>query len=292
MPRKAKKRVHPMPPLSVADKLIYGTIFVLLVGAYIVLVLFPLILRQKIAFSDASVIASEDNASTFWLIVPWMTFFLMTFILWYDKYASRIPIFGRKNFKYGPPAWPKVYPLFMKNKPYVWVSEKKKRQKKQLAVILVIVLAVSFIPFPWSLYGRDCLRYDGSIVCYNMFNKQTREFASGDIADIEIETFKYGTGKYNTNIHWGVQIAFRTDSGRKYTFEHREFRTDTGTAYSWLDAMLRLKGRFDPGIIHYDGQEKLDRVIADWEFSPEEIEKLYQLFGMQDQTEKNSITGN
>lgn len=280
MARKSKKRLHQMPPLSFADKLIYWAIFALLCVAYLVLLLGPLYLRHKIAFSDTAVIAAEDNASTGWLIVPWMTFFLMTFILWQQPYQKRIPIFGRRNFKYGPPTWPKIYPIFMKNKPLVWVSERKKKERKQIAVILLVVLLVSFIPFPWSLYGRDCLFYDGSIVQYNMFNGQTHEFSSGDIADIEIETFRYSTGRYNTNQHWGVQMVFKTDSGKKYTFEHRDFRSDTNakTLY-WLEGMLAVKKRYDPSIIHYDGLENLDRVIADRDLSQEEVQMLYQLLG-------------
>lgn len=282
MARKAKKRIHQMPPLSFVDKLIYWTIFILLCVAYVVLLFGPIYLRSKIAFSDQAVIAMDENASMLWQFVPWMTFFLMTFILWLQPYQNRKPIFGRRNFKYGPPAWPKVYPLFMKNKPTVWVSERKKKKQKQIAVILLIVLLVSFIPLPLSLYGRDCLRNDGSILQYNMFNSQTHEFASGDMEEIEIETYRYSTGKRNIRRHWGVQIVFKTDSGKKYTFEHRDFRSDAHceTIY-WLEWMLNIKKRYDPSIIHYDGLEDLDRVIADRDLNQEEVEKLYQLFGQQ-----------
>lgn len=280
MARKAKKRLHKMPPLSFADKLIYWSIFLLLGAAYLILLLGPLYLRRRIALSDAAVIASDDHASIFWLGVPWMTFFLMTFILWLQPYQDRRPIFGLKNFKYGPPAWPKVYPLFLKNKPYVWVSERKKKERKQIAVILLMILLVSFIPFPWSLFGRDCLIYDGSIVEFNMFNSQTREFRSGDIADIEIETYRYSSGKYSKTTHWGVRMVFKTDGGIKYIFEDRDFRNppDSQIRY-WLEAMLAVKQRYDPGIVHYDGLEDLERVIADRNLNQEEIQKLYQLFG-------------
>ena len=279
MARKAKKRLHKMPPLSFVDKLIYWTVLALLCVAYFCLLFGPLYLRHIIAFSDTTVIAAEDHVSLMWLIVPWMTFFLMTFILWLQPYQDRKPIFGRRNFKYGPPAWPKVYPLFMKNKPYVWVSERKKKERKQIAVILLVVLLASFIPFPWSLYGRDCLFYDGSIVQYNMFNRQTHEFTSGEIADIEIETFRYSTGRYNTKQHWGVRMVCKTESGKKYTFDHRDFRSDaqSETIY-WLDWMLKVKNYYDPGVIHYSGWEDLDRVIANRNLNREEVELLYQLF--------------
>ena len=280
MARKAKKRMHWMPPLSFLDKLIYWMILFVLCAAYIALLLGPLQLRRKIAFADEAVIAAEDNFSTWWLAVPWLTFFLMTLILWVRPYEERKPIFGRRNFKYGPPAWPKVYPLFMKNKPHVFVSERKRKERKQIAAMLLVVLLVSLIPFPWSLYGRDCLQSDGSIVQYNMFNSEVREFSSGEVESIKIETFRYSTGKYVTTSHWGVQMVFVTDSGRKYTFDQREFRTNTPGDYRyWLSAMLRVKRRYDPGIIRYEGVEDLELVIEDKKLSEKEAEMLYQLFG-------------
>ena len=142
-----------MPPLSFVDKLIYWTVLALLCVAYFCLLFGPLYLRHIIAFSDTTVIAAEDHVSLMWLIVPWMTFFLMTFILWLQPYQDRKPIFGRRNFKYGPPAWPKVYPLFMKNKPYVWVSERKKKERKQIAVILLVVLLASLFLFRGRCMG-------------------------------------------------------------------------------------------------------------------------------------------
>ena len=195
MVRKVKKRLHRMPPLSFVDKLIYLAIMLLLCAAYVALLLGPLLIRKQIAFSDPEVVAAADHASVWWLAVPLMTFFLMTFILWQNAYQNGKPIFGRRNFKYGPPAWPKVYPLFMKNKPPVWESARKKKERKQRAVFLLVVLLLSFIPFPWSLYGRDCLRSDGSIVSYHMFNGQTNELAPGDIVDLAIETYQHRIGK-------------------------------------------------------------------------------------------------
>lgn len=280
MARKGKKRMHRMPPLSLGDKLIYWAIFLLLCGAYLVVLFGPLHLRNLIAFEDESVVAAVDHISVLWLVVPWMTFFLMTFILWYMPYKDRKPIFGKKNFKYGPPAWPKVYPLFMKNKPLVFVSERKKKDRKLIAITLMIVLLVSFIPFPWSLYGRDCLRDDGSIVQYNMFNTQIHEFASREIKDITIKTYRYTTGKYYKTRHWGISMVFTTDSGKEYVFRAREFRNDTGGDHLyWLATMSNIKKRYDPSIIRYEGVENLEKVIKN-NWTNEEIEMLYQLFGL------------
>lgn len=280
MARKAKKKMHKMPPLSFLDKMIYWIIFLVLCAAYVALLFGPLQLRHRIAFSDEAVIAAADHFSTWWLGIPWLTFFLMTFILWLQPYQNRTPIFGKKNFKYGPPAWPKVYPLFMKNKPPVWVSERKKKERKQIAIVLVIVLLVSFIPLPWSLYGRDCLRYDGSIVQYNMFNQRVEEFSPGDIDEATIDLFRYDTGgKYHKTHHWGVRLALHTRSGKRYSFDHRDF--DNNGTRRYLSQMVDVISRYDPGIIRYEDIENLDKFIAEKGLSQEEIQLLYQLYGRE-----------
>lgn len=271
MPQKAKKKMHRMPPLSFVDKLIYWAIFLVLLASYVLLFLGAFYLRNQISFADTAVVAADDRASAFWLIVPWMTWFLMTFILWYLPYERRKPIFGLRNFKYGPPAWPREYPLFMKNKPPVFASERKQQERKRLAVILAVVLVVSFIPFPWSLYGRNCLKNDGSIEQHNIFNVQTREFAPKDISELKINVFRHRTRSGPT--HWDVQMVFSTESGRKFKFDFRDFRDD------WLRTMLDIKAMYDPSIICYEDVEDLDRVVVDNNMSQEETKLLYQLFG-------------
>ena len=280
MARKAKKKMHKMPPLSFVDKLIYWGIFAVLCAAYVALLFGPLQLRHVIAFSDEAVIAAADHFSAFWLGVPWFTFFIMTFILWLQPYQNRTPIFGKKGFKYGPPAWLKVYPLFMKNKPPVWVSENTKKQRRSYAIFLLVVLLVSFIPLPWSLYGRDCLRYDGSIVEYSMFNQQVEEFSPGEMDEATIDLFRYDTGgKYHKTHHWGVRLTLHTRSGKKYSFDHREF--DNNGTRLYLSQLASVISRYNPEIIRYEDIENLDKFIADKGLSEEEIQLLYQLFGKE-----------
>ncbi len=279
MARKAKRRVHQMPRLSLSDKLIYWFLMLLLIIVYFLLLLLPLDLRRWIAFRDEAVIASADSASLLWLLVPWITFFLMTFILWLQPYQSRRPIFGIRNFKYGPPAWPKIYPLFMKDKPRVYVSERKRKQRKYIAVLLLILLLISFLPLPLGLYGRDSLRKDGSILQYNMFNRLVREFSPGDISRVELGTFRYSTGKTISSDHWGITMIFFTESGRKYRFDSGDFFGNSQTDVPfWLTAMLDLKNLYRPETVSYNGTENLEKVVADRNLSVKAQELLYQLF--------------
>ena len=275
MARKAKKKMHRMPPLSFVDKLIYWFLMALLIAAYFALLIGVLMLRDKIAFWDSTVVAKYDHASLLWMLVPWMTFFLMTFILWLQPYQDRKPIFGLRNFKYGPPAWPKVYPLLMKNKPPVYTSERKKKEKRSVALLLTVILLVSFIPLPWSLYGRSCLHSDGSIVRHNMFNQVTQEFSEHDIESLEIEAFHTKQGKGRRI--WTVRMKFTTESGRNFHFALRDFR---GNATEILSAMLQVKSCYHPSIITYSGTEHVGGVLSERAFNAEERLMLYELFNL------------
>jgi len=274
MARKAKKRMHKMPPLSFVDQLIYWCILLFLITAYFFLLFGPIWLRQKIAFADPAVIAVEDNVGIFWGLIPLFTFILTTAIPLLLAYQDRKPIFGKHNFKYGPPAWPKVYPLFMKNKPPVFVSERKKKSRKQIAVFLVVLLLVSFIPLPLSLYRRACLQNNGSIVRHNACNQQTQDFAPGAFSEIVIKAYRYHTkGSYKP--HYSVQMRFTTSTGKHYSFELDEFRKEI----SPIVAMVNIKNRYNPSIIRYEGAEKLDLVVHSRKLSQEDTQLLYQLFG-------------
>lgn len=281
MAKKTKKQKKKMPPLSAVDKLIYGMIFLLLCAVYFVLLFGPLQLRHKTAFADSAVVALDDVAGSAWLlIIPWLTFFLMSFILWQQAYQERKPIFGKKNFQYGPPSWPKVYPLFMKNKPPVWVGERKKKQKRQVAILLVVILLLSFIPLPLTIYGRQCLREDGSVVTYNVLNRQMQEVVADAVSEVKLETYRYRIGKHSWEKNWGVQVVLETDSGERYQFRHVEFRSDvSGEGNSWLDYMLCVKDSYSMARVTYNGMENLEQVVYDQALDQVQTQKLYRLFG-------------
>lgn len=279
MARKAKKRMHKMPPLSFVDKLIYGILFLLHLTLSYILLLELLHLCRVIAFADISVVAVAARSGILWVIIPWLTYFLIPFILLDKSYIDRKPIFGKRNFKYGPPAWPKVYPLFMKNKPYVFVSERKKKDRRLSVIILLIVLLVSLIPLPLSLYGRNCLRDNGSIVQYNMFNNVARSFTSEEIEEVTIKAYRYHTKSDPKFWSYGVQIVLITDTGKEYTFNAWEFRDhEKNGALTWLLSMEDIKQHYDQEIIRYEGVNYLDDVVADKALTNEEALLLYQLF--------------
>jgi hypothetical protein len=153
--------------------------------------------------------------------------------------------------------------------------------KKPLAMAAVILLmvAVCLIPFLWSLYGRDCLKDDGTIVEYSMFNTVSKRFSPGQIQSVTIEAFGYNTGRYGQNKHYGVRLVLLTESGKQYVFDHRDFRDDRpGQISYWLSAMTKLKTSYDPSIVRIEESDYLQAVIIDRGLSDDEKTLLLQLF--------------
>lgn len=284
---KRRKNKQKMPPLSFLDKVIYWLAFLLLFVVYIVSLVCPIRMRRIIAFSEESVVATHGNTGLWWLMIPHAVFFLTSLILCLRPYQNRMPIFGKRNFQYGPPSWPKIYPLFMKNKPYVFVSERKRKGRRQTAIFLLVLLLISFVPLPWSMYGRTCLQNDGSVVQYNIGNIQTHEVTADMVENVKIEVYSgrsHGSRNHNyvRRKNWGVKMTFITESGREYAFRQGEFREDTyNNDLSWLVAMINIKKHYDPDIIQYEGIENLNRIIMDMNMIEEEQVLLYRLFGRQ-----------
>ena len=278
MAKKAKKKRHKMPPLSFGDKLIYWTLGLLILAADVFLVLFPFQRWYRNAFYDETVSAAHMTGGLLWAFIPWFVFMISTFILWYSLYSKRLPIFGKRNFRYGPPAWPKIYPLFMKNKPYVWVSQRAVKQRRQTAIVLVSIVLLSFLFYPLSWSGRKCLHQNGSISKYNALNIQTREYDSGQIREVRFEAYVQHRRRSLDTIG-DVRVTLITEDGKRYVFDHDEFRgcsEYSGTDY--LRAMVNIKSRYRPEIITYLGVSNLEKVILDNQLNADEQNMLYALF--------------
>lgn len=279
MATKAKKKLHKMPPLSTGDLLIYWLLFLVLIALDLAAMIFPFWMLHRRAFADEAVVAASMTAGIIWSVPSYCVLTGVTIGLWGTAYRNRWPIFGKRNFKYGPPAWPKVYPLFMKNKPYVWVSKHAVERRRRNALLLLILVAVSFLPYPLSWSGRHCLRQDGSVAQYNAFNIKTRDFTSGQIDRVELEAYTHRKSRKNPTRIADVRVVLTTDTGKRYIFDHDEFRDCTWNGNTdWLPAMVALKERYRPEIITYAGTGYLEKVILDNRLSPQQQTMLYELF--------------
>lgn len=209
MATKAKKRVHPMPKLGWKDQLLYWIGLTLTLSGSVFCVFFPLYFRSKLISENVRVFASSDGKGSFhfiWLSVVLLFLFLS---ILFKLYNARIPVFGRKSISYGPPAYPRVYPLLMKNKPKHWISASEAARKKRMRIIaaiaLIIVTVVSMILYPRSLYGRNELYEDGTVAVYDTYNSP-KHYAVADMESVSLELISIRRG-------WTVGFVFTFSDG-------------------------------------------------------------------------------
>lgn len=279
MARKAKKRLHPMPKLGFPDQCLYWLGMILTGGGSLAAMIAPFILRDQIAFADdraVAAISGKGELHWFWLFL-WL--FIAFLIILAGPYQQRIPIFGRKDIKYGPPAYPRTYPLLMKNKPRHWVSPKAQAAKKQnrriLAVAAILTLAFSLAMFPRCLYGREVLYTDGTVAVYNAGNRETAHYKFSDISEVELGTY-YHRHRRSFSGTWYYRMTLRFSDGTEHRFSSGAFRGDMTQT---LEAMLDLKERYG-SLITISGTENLSKVVYDLDLTADEKAMLYRLFGI------------
>lgn len=275
MATKAKKKVHPMPKLGWKDMLLYWSAMALAFSMALSFI-FVGTIQEKIAFSDPAVIAQGYGQGN-WLFIIFMLWGLFAFVLLLaGPYQHRIPIFGRSDIKYGPPAYPRIYPIFMKNKPQFWISQKELQRKKKIkfwsAVILAATFLISAVSFSLSFYGRTVLRNDSSILVYNSANNETEHYSPDQITDVELGI--YSTRSKGGLTHWHIEFTITTTDRETYRFPEHAF---AGTALEELQTMLQVKQSLFADRFRITDTDKFSKVLAAHP-QPNERALLYQLF--------------
>lgn len=133
---KKKRKNNKMPPLYWIDKLIYITIIAMLVIVCALLLLYTLFGIEKLYFQEPDVVAFDRHASTLWSL-PTLFLLIGTTAAIGSACNSRHPIFGIPNFRYGPSQYPRIYPLFSKDKP------KKKKHRSASKINLLFGVSLS-----------------------------------------------------------------------------------------------------------------------------------------------------
>ncbi len=275
MAKKSKKQFHPVPTLGWLDKLIYYTAMALALIAIILSLILYTSIPESIAFCDPDVIARTQgvgNAQFIWLIL-WLT---VAFILICIPYSNKKPIFGKKGVKYGPPAYLPVYPLFMKNKPYRFISPKELKRKKKTKIVVSTVLIITFLfsvcMFVLSFSGRAVMNIDGTITVYNACNQEVEHYSKSDISSINLETYRLSSRQtYN----WTIRFEINTDDE---TF-HYYLGSFKDTSQNQLNTMLYVKEKLYPNSVTISNTENLQKAIDDQNLSSvEEQQLIYELF--------------
>ena len=280
MARKAKKKIHPMPKLGWKDQLLYWSAMLITgIGAF-VLLLFPAYYRDKLADSNPFALSwatGEGSLHHLWLVF-WL--FLACILIITGFYQKRTPVFGRSDIRYGPPAYPRVYPLFMKNKPKHWQSEKAKVRAVSRKRIIISILVVTFLIcaslYPLSLHGRFELLNDGTVVEFDSHNQEKTHYTINDIDDVILDTDKSSGGRYSSG-SWYARVKITFSDGESCSFSVKGF------ADNWTDAIYAaqtLKEMYG-SMLHIEGTEDLWKVVLDTDMTAAEEALLYQLFEVE-----------
>lgn len=276
--KKKKKHEAPMPPLSALDKFIYITLMAI---NFIVCIIFGIlidIIKHLIAFSDNTVIAYRTPFSDL-LFIPFLLFIMLFgFISLLSCMYSKTPIFGKKGITYGPPMYKAKYPIFMRNKPAVYVKPSEKQWRKTKCVLISGVLIITLIPLAFSFCGRKCITSDVTLQRYNAVNIKRAEYT---IDDIKSTTFRayYSLGTKNSTGHWEISIKLTTNNNKNFKFVYSDFKPfGEGAHIETLDMLLDIKSKLNSEDIEYDGIDNLEYVIEEKGLKEKESEMLYELF--------------
>lgn len=278
--KKKKKREAPMPPLSTLDRVIYITLMVINFIVCFTLGVLLDVIKHLIAFSDTAVVAYEGTIADL-LFLPFLIFILLFgFISLSSCMYSKTPIFGKKGITYGPPLYKAKYPIFMRNKPAVYIKPSEKQWRKTKGVLILGILILTLIPFAFSICGRKCLTDDVTIQRYNVINIKRAEYETTDIESVTIRAYYHTIINLKSSIsYWTVRMEFTTEDNKDFRFDFSDFRSsnkDTSTAM--LNKLLDVKSQLNPDIIEYIGTDKLQFVADDKGFDEKETQMLYELF--------------
>lgn len=274
--KKEKKHKAPMPPLSTLDRFIYITLMVISFIACFILGVLLDVIKHLIAFSDKTVIAYEGTIADL-LFLPFLIFILLFgFISLSSCMYSKTPIFGKKGITYGPPMYKAKYPLFMKNKPAVYVKPSEKQWHKTKCVLILGILILTLIPLGFSFCGRKCLTDDITLKRYNAVNIKRAEYTIDEIDSTTLKAYYRLGGRHS---YWTVCIKFTTNNNKHFEFDYSDFKPiGEGAHTETLNILLDIKSKLNPENIEYVGIDNLEDVAKEKSLNEKESEMLYKLF--------------
>lgn len=265
-----------MPPLTRLDKGIYTAVALIGIAAYFGALLWTMYAWEGYIFREEAVLAVSRHMSQFWASPALFSLMFTGFGLWCAWYGERRPIFGIKGFLYGPPL-PKIYPLFMKDKPPK--REKDKTFGRMAAALIIGVNLVCLAFVPLSIPGRDVWMDNGHVVEYNMFGKQVEDYSVGDAERITVRLYFSSGGRHSTR-GWKISIKLVMGDGTGYSFGPGSFRNaETEEVRRWILDLSGLLERYPSGVVTFEGAENLENLLESWELNETEARILREIFG-------------
>lgn len=271
MPRKNQKKVHPLPKLGLADRLLYCMFAIV----SLIPVLISILYRPMDAyFTQMYQVAFDPYCEA--LIIPAITIAALLIIICIFLWRSRYPVFGNHNVRYGPPECPREnYPLTWSTLPNYRTARNFRKIGIIVAIMLVCCLCLSLILFYWAHNGVAYLLDDGSLQCYGIWGNEENTYSKYDVDIAEFSIEAYPSKGHGTQ-HKIVMYLHMYD-GNCYSFEWTDFRHDDADCSMWIDTMLSVKISMH-GEIMVRHAQKLDKFLHDWNIDPYDAELLRQLF--------------
>lgn len=275
MPRKAKKRVHPMPKLGWKDLCLYWFLIIMCFGGALVSAFFPDYYRSKLVEANVNAVTYTSGNGMLHFLWLTMLLFIMSIVICAGPYQRRYPVFGRKDVRYGPPAYPRIYPLLMKNKPKHWKGKNETARKKRAVIISAVVLSAllvfSLAIYPRSIYGRYELLQDGTVIVFDSHNRQTEHYSMDEITAVCLDTQIAG-GKHSSR--WRALLKITFTDGESCRFSIMTLGDD------WTQAIQKahqLKAYYG-SLVSIEGAEDLWKVARDADMTEEEKMQLFDLY--------------
>lgn len=272
MAKKKRKRssrtssLRPAPPLSWPDKCIYLLLAVLAFGIAFSPLIAALLLEERVAFSDPTVIGStRPGRFGLWVLLSMILSGVpLASVLAYGL-ATRQPFFGRKDVVYGFRGGRKeIYPLFRKRENPLKPAQK--RERGLIAALVAVALLVPVLLSVLSVYGRADLHEDLSVTVKNGFNTETKRMEAEEIETVTFSIERYRGRRGRIISRLSARVTLTMEDGQKYTF--------TPDA----DTMLYIKSRVSPSLIRYEMEGSVEEYIGRRIRDPIEADKLRVVF--------------
>ena len=262
MGKSHRKSKNSRPWLTKKDKTIYNVLIVLSMALPLLLAIFYLIAKDRIAYTVAGTVAYANDYRELLTIPFWMFIIFCPFILLETLKTSRVPIFGNQKIKY---VWGEEPIFAKKTRP---MPQKKKRRVVTVAAILCTVFVLlTALAFPW-LYTRTTITEDMHLHEYNAFNIETKDRPLAQSEAVSLKIF-YEHPR-NSAGYWTLLFTVQP--------ENMKFRLDGCVDLDhMLDLLEVLKAALPAENFTVIGAENAAKLIADQDLTTEQAARLYAL---------------
>lgn len=266
MSRRTRKTAK-KTPLSALDKFVYFLFWIIGTGIICgVIIVFDQIIPHRIAMSDPSVIAYDNDIVMAYTAPLLIAVMILVFMILGYAVQYKIPIFGNKTYK--PKSFEIViptYPLFSKEFSLNF-SDKQKKNIKRFFLVMLIVTVIAMVILPFGIYKRLTLDENDTVKIYNSFNRcDTYNWSEAEEARVYIS----GGRRYGPNLNFAFEY-----NNDYYEFHIGSF--EKMSRYEALEYMLYLKENAKDFTVN--STRRIERLIYEDYYTSAEQQLLYQLF--------------